>query len=91
MEREMEYRRRLHDVAASVKRRLDYQAQLESLQRQFEQRQLVSWLENQVLQTVKSRPVSIIVCLSVRPSVCLSVCLSVCIGDVLITLFVPPG
>ena len=63
MEREAEYRRRLSDVATSVKRRLDYQVQMENLQRQFEQRQLVSWIEEQVLQTVQSKPVRAIFCI----------------------------
>lgn len=58
MDRETEYRQRLHDVASAVKKRLDYQVQMESLQRQFEQRHLVSWLEEQLLQSVKSKPVS---------------------------------
>ena len=58
MEREAKYRQQLADVQTAVKRRFDYQLQLQQLKRQFEQRQLVGWIKDQVLESVKSKPVS---------------------------------
>lgn len=57
MEREANYRQQLLDVQTAVKRRFDYQIQLQALKRQFEQRQLVGWIKEQVLESVKSKPV----------------------------------
>ena len=63
MTREEEYRRRLQTVQVEVKRRLEYQLQLEQLQKQFEQRHLVSWLEDSVRQALLSKEVSLILTL----------------------------
>ena len=57
IERETTHRQQLLDVQTAVKRRFDYQLQLQLLKRQFEQRQLVGWIKEQVLQSVRSKPV----------------------------------
>ena len=57
--REEEYRRRLADVKSEVQRRLEYQLQLESLHGKYEQRHLISWLEDAVRQTLQSKPVNL--------------------------------
>lgn len=63
MTREEEYRRRLHTARVEVKRRLEYQLQLEQLQKQFEHHHLVSWLEDSVRQALLSKEVSLILTL----------------------------
>jgi F-type H+-transporting ATPase subunit b len=57
MQREELYRSRLDDVRTEVKRRLDYQLQLEGLEKTFQQRHLVSWLEDSVRESVTTKPV----------------------------------
>ena len=59
MRMEEEYRRRLHQVSNTVKRRLDYQVDVEQTQRKFEQKHMVQWLEDAVTQLVKGKQVSI--------------------------------
>jgi F-type H+-transporting ATPase subunit b len=56
MQREELYRSRLDDVRTEVKRRLDYQLQLEGLEKTFQQRHLVSWLEDSVRESVTTKP-----------------------------------
>lgn len=57
MRMEEEYRRRLHQVTSTVKRRLDYQLQVEHTQRKFEQQHMVQWLEKAVTELVKGKQV----------------------------------
>lgn len=61
MRMEEEYRRRLHQVSNTIKRRLDYQVDVEQTQRKFEQKHMVQWLENAVTQLVKGKQVRKIV------------------------------
>jgi len=56
MQLEEEYRRRLHEVNTEVKKRLDYQVDVEKLQRDFEQNHLIQWLEQAVVDTLTARP-----------------------------------
>jgi hypothetical protein len=57
MRREEEYRRRLHQVNTTVKRRLDYQVEVEHAQQKFEQQHMVQWLEKAVTELVKGKQV----------------------------------
>lgn len=52
---EEEYRRRLHQVTNTVKRRLDYQVDVEQAQRKFEQQHMVQWLEGTVTELVRGK------------------------------------
>ena len=54
MRLEEEYRRRHHEVTKEVKKRLDYQVDMEKLQRDFEQAHLVQWLEKAVIDRLKA-------------------------------------
>ncbi len=58
MLREEEYRRRLADVRAQVKRRLDYQLQSEVMEKQYQHKHIVAWIEDAVRQTLQNKPVS---------------------------------
>lgn len=55
MRMEEEYRRRLHQVSNTVKRRLNYQVDVEQARRKFEQQHMVQWLEGAVTQLVKGK------------------------------------
>lgn len=57
LKREEEYRRRLAEVKAQVKKRLDYQLQMEQMQKQFQHKHIVSWLEESVRQSLQSKSV----------------------------------
>ncbi len=52
MRREEEYRRRLHQVSDTVRRRLNYQVEVEQVQRKFEQLHMIQWLEQTVKESV---------------------------------------
>ncbi|XP_071824693.1 ATP synthase F(0) complex subunit B1, mitochondrial-like [Apostichopus japonicus] len=52
MQLELEYRERLQQVANSVKGRLDYQVDVESLRRRMEQQNMVQWIEENVLKSI---------------------------------------
>lgn len=49
---EAEYRQRLQEVHDIVKRRLDYQADVEMAQRTFEQNHMVNWIVNSVKKSI---------------------------------------
>ncbi|KAK1801417.1 hypothetical protein P4O66_023097 [Electrophorus voltai] len=49
---ETNYRERLHMVTNEVKKRLDYQVQLQNLQRRMEQEHMVSWVEQNVIKSI---------------------------------------
>ena len=57
MRLEEEYRRRLHEVSNTVRRRLDYQVDVEQAQRKFQQEHMVRWLETAVTQLVQGKQV----------------------------------
>lgn len=59
MRLEEEYRRRLHEVTSTVKRRLDYQVDVEQAQKKFEQEHMIQWLEGKVTELVKGKQVSL--------------------------------
>ena len=61
MRLEEEYRRRLHEVNNTVKRRLDYQVDVEHAQKKFQQEHMVRWLETAVTQLVQGKQVSAVV------------------------------
>lgn len=52
MELELEYRSRIHHVYNEVKKRLDYQVELEDLKKQLEQEHIVSWVKNAVIKSI---------------------------------------
>merc|ERR1712179_120157 len=49
---EAEYRRRMSEVHREVKRRLDYQLDLQNAKRRFEQEHMVKWITDGVLKSV---------------------------------------
>jgi len=57
MRLEEEFRRRQHQVTEAVRRRLDYQVEVEHARRRFEQEHMVSWLERTVTELVKGKQV----------------------------------
>ena len=57
--REEEYRRRLSEARGQVKKRLDYQLQTELMEKQYQHKHLVAWLEETVRQSLQSKPVSV--------------------------------
>lgn len=46
------YRQRLAEVYQSVKRRLDYQVDVENAQRRFQQHHMVNWIVSGVLKSI---------------------------------------
>ncbi|KAG9270785.1 ATP synthase F(0) complex subunit B1, mitochondrial [Astyanax mexicanus] len=49
---ETNYRERLHMVTSEVKRRLDYQVELQNLHRRMEQEHMVNWVEQNVVKSI---------------------------------------
>jgi len=49
---ELDYRNRLHEVAREVKKRLDYQYEIEALERKIEQEHIIDWVEQQVVKSI---------------------------------------
>ncbi|XP_036435190.1 ATP synthase F(0) complex subunit B1, mitochondrial [Colossoma macropomum] len=49
---EINYRERLHMVTNEVKKRLNYQVELQNLQRRMEQEHMVSWVEQNVIKSI---------------------------------------
>ncbi|KAL9984846.1 hypothetical protein ACROYT_G007183 [Oculina patagonica] len=52
MSLELEYRNRLHEVVREVKKRLDYQAEMEAFQRKTEQDHIIDWVEREVVKSI---------------------------------------
>jgi len=52
MNMEVEYRTNVNTVFEEVKKRLDYQVELQQLQRQLEQEHIVNWLEDTVIKSI---------------------------------------
>ena len=52
MRLEVEYRQRLHEVESEVKKRLDYQIDLQNLERNIEEEHIASWIEQQVIKSI---------------------------------------
>ena len=57
MGREEEYRKRLVAVRNEVKRRLDYHAQIESLEKDYQKKHLLAWLKDNVHKELVSKQV----------------------------------
>merc|ERR1711931_256204 len=55
MRLEVEYRRRLQEVESEVQKRLDYQIDLQNLERSVEEEHIASWVENQVINSITSK------------------------------------
>uniref|UniRef100_A0A673HWU5 ATP synthase subunit b n=1 Tax=Sinocyclocheilus rhinocerous TaxID=307959 RepID=A0A673HWU5_9TELE len=49
---ETNYRERLHMVTNEVKKRLDYQVELQNLHRRMEQEHMVNWVEQSVIKSI---------------------------------------
>ncbi|KAJ7379228.1 ATP synthase F(0) complex subunit B1, mitochondrial [Desmophyllum pertusum] len=49
---ELEYRNRLHEVAREVKKRMDYQSEIEIFKRKVEQEHMVDWMEREVVKSI---------------------------------------
>jgi hypothetical protein len=54
LQREAEYRRRMHTVFQEVKRKLDYQIASQEAVKQFAQRHMVSWIMDNVTKNLSS-------------------------------------
>jgi len=52
MSMELDYRNKLHEVVREVKKRLDYQAEIEAFQRRTEQQHIVDWVEREVVKSI---------------------------------------
>ena len=57
MKREEMYRAQLSDIRKEVTRRLEYQLQLENLEKEYEKKHLVSWLQENVYKSLTSKQV----------------------------------
>jgi len=55
MRLEVEYRSRLQEVETEVKKRLDYQIDVQNLERSIEEEHISTWVENQVLASITSK------------------------------------
>ena len=55
MRLEVEYRRRLHEVEAEVQKRLDYQVDLQNMERNIEEEHISSWVEKQVVGSITAK------------------------------------
>ncbi|XP_057305194.1 ATP synthase F(0) complex subunit B1, mitochondrial-like [Hydractinia symbiolongicarpus] len=55
MRLEVEYRSRLHEVESEVKKRLDYQVDLQNLERSIEEEHISSWVEKQVIGSITAK------------------------------------
>uniref|UniRef100_A0A672PFD5 ATP synthase subunit b n=1 Tax=Sinocyclocheilus grahami TaxID=75366 RepID=A0A672PFD5_SINGR len=54
---ETNYRERLHMVTNEVKKRLDYQVELQNLHRRMEQEHMVNWVEQSVIKSITPQQV----------------------------------
>ncbi|XP_031552711.1 ATP synthase F(0) complex subunit B1, mitochondrial-like [Actinia tenebrosa] len=52
MSMELEYRNRLHSVHKEVKKRLDYQLEIEQFKRKVEQDHIIDWVEKEVIKSI---------------------------------------
>ncbi|XP_074615463.1 ATP synthase peripheral stalk subunit b, mitochondrial-like [Acropora palmata] len=52
MSLELDYRNKLHEVVREVKKRLDYQAEIETFQRRTEQLHIIDWVEREVVKSI---------------------------------------
>ncbi|XP_046845104.1 ATP synthase F(0) complex subunit B1, mitochondrial-like [Xenia sp. Carnegie-2017] len=52
MEMETEYRSRLHHVHNEVKKRLDYQVELQDLKKRLEQEHIINWVKDAVVKSI---------------------------------------
>ena len=57
MKREEMYRVQLSDIRKEVMRRLEYQLQLENLEKEYERKHLVTWLQENVYKSLTSKQV----------------------------------
>eukprot|EP00794_Sanderia_malayensis_P012848 gene12848-14170_t len=55
MNLEIEYRKNLHHVHDEVKKRLDYQLELQNLKTQLEQAHIVGWVEDAVIKSITTQ------------------------------------
>ena len=55
MRLEVEYRKRLQEVEDEVKKRLDYQIDLQNLERSIEEEHIATWVEKQVIQSITAK------------------------------------
>ena len=51
------YRVQLSDIRKEVMRRLEYQLQLENLEKEYERKHLVTWLQENVYKSLTSKQV----------------------------------
>lgn len=49
---EAEYRRRLMEVYKDIKKRLDYQIEIQNTRRRVEQRHMINWITNNVINSI---------------------------------------
>jgi len=52
MKQDLVYRQRLHEVNTEVKKRLDYQVDLQTLEKDIEEKHIASWVEAEVLKSI---------------------------------------
>jgi len=52
LESEIVYRKRLVEVEAELKKRLDYQVEIQSVSRAIEEKHIAAWVENEVLKSI---------------------------------------
>lgn len=56
MKQDLVYRQRLHQVNTEVKKRLDYQVDLQTLEKDIEEKHIASWVEAEVLKSIADQP-----------------------------------
>jgi len=52
LEAEVTYRKRLLEVETEIKKRLDYQVEMQNVQRSIEEKHIAAWVEKEVLKSI---------------------------------------
>merc|ERR1712002_39319 len=52
LQAEVTYRKRLLEVETEIKKRLDYQVEMQNVQRSIEEKHIAAWVENEVLKSI---------------------------------------
>merc|ERR1712156_650047 len=52
LQAEVTYRKRLLEVETEIKKRLDYQVEMQNVQRSIEEKHIAAWVEKEVLKSI---------------------------------------